>query len=90
NEAIACESAANYYLSKGRELFARTYLIQSLHGFSNWGATEKVKQLQENYPELRHEHLTDGQPQEIAALPLEQGLFFASTTTRTGSSPEMD
>ncbi|MED4755045.1 helix-turn-helix transcriptional regulator [Brevibacillus choshinensis] len=89
NEAIACELAAAFYLSKSKERFAGTYLIQSLQAFHQWGATEKVKQLRETYPQLQHEQLTDS-PEELLRSQDEKGFFFNTSTTKTGSSPEMD
>ncbi|QRG67513.1 helix-turn-helix transcriptional regulator [Brevibacillus choshinensis] len=89
NEAIACELAAAFYLSRKKERFAGTYLTQSLQAFHQWGATEKVKQLRETYPQLQQEQLTES-PEEPLRSQNELGPFFSSTTTKTGSSPEMD
>lgn len=90
NEAIACELAASFHLSRNRERFATTYLIQALHSYHQWGAAEKVKQLREDYPQLQHEQLSKGQTEELPKPQDELGLFLGSTTTKTGSSPELD
>jgi len=52
NEAIACELAGKFYLESGREKIAKTYLADARAGYLNWGATAKVKDLEEKYPVL--------------------------------------
>ncbi|MBE9129492.1 MULTISPECIES: AAA family ATPase [unclassified Coleofasciculus] len=51
-EALAYELAANFYLSRGRYLSARTYMQEARYCYLKWGATAKVKQLDETYPQL--------------------------------------
>lgn len=52
NEAIANELAAKFYLAKGFDLIAKAYLTESRYGYVKWGATAKVKELEENYPQF--------------------------------------
>ena len=44
-EAIAYESAARFYASRGFEQIARTYLTSARDGYLRWGALGKVRQL---------------------------------------------
>jgi len=48
-EALANELAAKFYLSLGKEKFAQIYLTESYYGYARWGATAKLKQLEEKY-----------------------------------------
>ncbi len=52
NEALANELAAQFYLLKGRGKFAKVYLIEARYHYLQWGATGKVKQLDERYYQL--------------------------------------
>ncbi len=52
NEAIANELAAKFYLAKGQVKIAKAYLIDAHYGYIKWGATPKVKDLEEKYPGL--------------------------------------
>ncbi|MBR8835477.1 MAG: AAA family ATPase [Stigonema ocellatum SAG 48.90 = DSM 106950] len=51
-EALANELAAEFYLSLGREKIARLYMTESYYGYSNWGATAKVRDLELMHPQL--------------------------------------
>ena len=51
-EAIANELAAKFYLNWGREKVARVYMMEARYCYSRWGATAKVKHLEDNYPQL--------------------------------------
>ncbi len=51
-EALANERAAEFYLTLGREKIARLYLTESYYGYSNWGATAKVRDLELMHPQL--------------------------------------
>ncbi len=52
NEAIACELAARFYLTQGRNKIAHVYLTDAWQGYTNWGATGKASALQNRYPHL--------------------------------------
>ena len=52
NEALANELAAKFYLAKGLDTVARAYLMEARYGYIRWGATAKVKALDEKYPHL--------------------------------------
>jgi len=57
NEALACEVAARFYLARGFEAIAHTYLRNARNCYDRWGALGKVKQLDERYPHLHEERL---------------------------------
>lgn len=52
NEALANELAARFFLAKGRLAIARAYLLEARNGYLRWGATTKVKSLDNQYPQL--------------------------------------
>ena len=52
-EALANELAAKFYLGWGnQEKVARVYMMDAHYCYSCWGATAKVKHLEERYPHL--------------------------------------
>ena len=51
-EAMANELAARFYLSKGKDKIARSYMQEAHYGYRIWGAAAKVKHLEKNYPQL--------------------------------------
>lgn len=54
-ESVACELAASYYLNRGKELSALSYLQSAYAGYTKWGLDLKTKQLEEKFPQLRQE-----------------------------------
>lgn len=52
HEAMANELAARFYLGRGFERIARTYLQEARYGYLKWGATAKVRALEEQYAAL--------------------------------------
>ena len=52
NEALACETAARFYASRGFEDIAEMYLGRARDGYRRWGADGKVRQLEASYPRL--------------------------------------
>jgi PAS domain S-box-containing protein len=51
-EALAYELAAKFYLSRGREKFAQTYMKEARYCYERWGAKAKVADLEARYPQL--------------------------------------
>lgn len=51
-EALANELAAKFYLQAGRWKVAKAYLLDAHYCYVRWGATAKVKDLDEKYPTL--------------------------------------
>jgi PAS domain S-box-containing protein len=60
NEALANELAARFYLARGFEKIGHTYLRDARHCYLRWGATGKVRQLEELHPEIREEEAVSG------------------------------
>jgi predicted ATPase/signal transduction histidine kinase len=67
NEALANEIAARFYLTRGLEKIAYTYLKDARYGYSRWGATAKLHQLDELYPHLWDEKSLAGSANLIGA-----------------------
>jgi len=55
NEALANELAARFYAARDLEKIARSYLREARYCYLRWGATGKVRQLDQLYPHLREE-----------------------------------
>ena len=53
NEALANELAAQFYLKRGIEKVAHSFLRDARHCYLRWGADGKVRQLEQLYPQLR-------------------------------------
>jgi PAS domain S-box-containing protein len=70
NEALALEIAARFYAVRGFDRIARTYMQAARHGYLQWGATGKVRQLDERYPYLRDDAPID--PTRTVETPVEQ------------------
>jgi PAS domain S-box-containing protein len=70
NEALANELAARFYLARGFEKIAHTYLRDARHCYLRWGAAGKVRQLEELYPQTREEETVSG-PTSIIGTPVE-------------------
>ncbi|MDZ8025869.1 MAG: AAA family ATPase [Nostoc sp. DedQUE11] len=51
-EALANELAAKFYFQCGKEKVAQTYLADAYYGYSNWGATAKLRDLEVKYPQI--------------------------------------
>jgi PAS domain S-box-containing protein len=53
NQALAAELAARFYSTRGFDTIARAYMRDARHGYLQWGAEGKVRQLDQLYPCLR-------------------------------------
>jgi PAS domain S-box-containing protein len=51
NEALGNELAAKFWLSRGKEDFAKLYMRKAYQGYQIWGAKRKVEVLEETYPQ---------------------------------------
>ena len=65
-EAIAYEVAARFYAARGFERFADSYLREARYSYLRWGADGKVRQLDQQYPQLRRERLVTTATSTIA------------------------
>ncbi|MCP4112468.1 MAG: AAA family ATPase [Desulfobacteraceae bacterium] len=77
-EALANELAAKFYLTQNKEKIARTYMRDARHCYIRWGATAKVRHLEQTYPEL----LTASY-EKIRTYPMTE-TYTATQTTRSG------
>jgi PAS domain S-box-containing protein len=76
NEALANELAARFYMARGFEKIAYAYLRDARYNYVRWGATGKVRQLDELYPQLKtDEKVVD--PTNAVGTPIEH-LDFAA------------
>jgi PAS domain S-box-containing protein len=55
NEGVGNELAAQFYLKRGIEKVAHSYLRDARYCFLRWGALGKVKQLDERYPAIEQQ-----------------------------------
>src|SRR5438132_7938188 len=70
NEGLAHEVAARFYAARGFDTFARAYLREARRCYLRWGASGKVRQLDETYPDLRQEESLPG-PMSTIGAPVE-------------------
>jgi len=66
NEAIAYEVAARFYAARGFEKIADSYLREARYGYLRWGADGKVRQLDQQYPQLGQERPVTSSTSTIA------------------------
>jgi predicted ATPase/serine phosphatase RsbU (regulator of sigma subunit)/tRNA A-37 threonylcarbamoyl transferase component Bud32 len=66
NEAVANELAARFYISRGKQVFAATYLRESRRAYTAWGATAKVAMLQHSYADLLGDESTHHRPRTVS------------------------
>jgi PAS domain S-box-containing protein len=76
NEALVNELSARFYAARGFEKIADAYRRDARYGYLRWGATGKVRQLDELYPQLQEKELAAG-PTSTIGTPVEQ-LDFAT------------
>ena len=51
-EALAYELAAEFYLMRGMDKIAQTYMTEARYRYVRWQATSKVKNLEQRYPQF--------------------------------------
>ena len=61
-EALANELAAKFYLGRGKEKIAATYMQEAYYCYARWGATAKTNNLERHYPQLLTPILQSQQP----------------------------
>ena len=71
SQAIANEVAARFYAARGLETIAHAYLRNARYCYLRWGAVGKVRQLEQDHPELR-EDLASGLPTKTIGTSIEQ------------------
>jgi predicted ATPase/signal transduction histidine kinase len=68
NEGLAYEVAARFYAARGVESIAQTYLRNARHCYLRWGASGKVRQLEQRHPWLREESSASAPGATVSAL----------------------
>jgi predicted ATPase/serine phosphatase RsbU (regulator of sigma subunit) len=76
-EALAYELAAKFYLGRGMEKIAQTYLLEAHYRYQQWGALAKVKHLEERYPQWLVKKMTQSPT---------SGTFISTTTMMASST----
>ena len=76
-EALANELAAKFYLNWNKEKVAAGYMQEAYYCYSRWGATTKVQDLEQRYPQL----LVPILQQQPTSLSATKTLFSTSTLT---------
>jgi predicted ATPase/signal transduction histidine kinase/DNA-binding NarL/FixJ family response regulator/tRNA A-37 threonylcarbamoyl transferase component Bud32 len=82
-EALAYELAAKFYLGRGREKFAQTYMREAHYCYGRWGAKAKVADLSVKYPQLITQL-----PRAIRTIDINQKKPI--TTTANNSTEALD
>ncbi|MCG8366236.1 MAG: hypothetical protein MJA27_23235, partial [Pseudanabaenales cyanobacterium] len=82
-KALANELAAKFYLAWGREKLAQVFMSDAHYAYSRWGATAKVNQLEEKYPNLLTQNPT---PSPIITA----NQLTASSTTLSQTGDVLD
>jgi PAS domain S-box-containing protein len=67
NEALANELAGRFYMARGFDKIAHTYLRDARSCYLRWGADGKVRQLDQLHPQLRQPELASGPTRTIGA-----------------------
>ncbi len=83
DDAIANELAAKFFLAKGFHVIAMAYMREARFGYLKWGATFKVKQLDEKYSQ----HFP-GTSVSIRAGLLDTSTSSSSSSSRTSTGSE--
>ena len=73
NEALASELAARYFLSRGSATAAQGPLEAAYAAYARWGASGKVKQLEEHFPQLRSRPTTPEKSWSLLSAPALHG-----------------
>ena len=76
-EALANELAAKFYLTKGYERIAKTYMKEACYLYTLWGAKAKVDQLNKKYSELLYviPDLTEKENELELTISRQSGLY---------------
>lgn len=85
--ALANELAAKFFLQQQRDSFARVYLNEAYYGYYCWGATAKLRQLEESYSYLLAQQVIHSQQGTLPTTPL--AATAATSTIRTSQSLDL-
>jgi PAS domain S-box-containing protein len=59
-EALANELAAKFYLEWGKHCIVQEYLVHAYYCYAHWGATAKIQELEQRYPQFLRSILEPG------------------------------
>ena len=82
-EGLANELAARFWMKRGKENFASTYLNNAFNCYARWGSEAKVKDLEKQFPDLVH--LSNGSSNNVS-----ETTHSEETTTGTRSGASFD
>jgi predicted ATPase/signal transduction histidine kinase len=85
-EALANELAAKFYLSRGQEKIAKTYMAEARYLYHKWGALAKVKWLEEKYRDLLRETATPSEATRLSS----RATVSTSGTSSTSAAGALD
>ena len=77
-EALAYELAAEFYLARGMDKIAQSYMQEAHYGYVRWQATAKVEDLAARYPQFLKSSLAKSITDSHTITPI------TSTSTRSG------
>jgi predicted ATPase/signal transduction histidine kinase/tRNA A-37 threonylcarbamoyl transferase component Bud32 len=77
DEALAYELAAKFYLARGMDKFAQTYLTEAHYRYQQWGALAKLRNLEQRYPQFLGPKTARAMEADATIL----GTKMASTST---------
>ncbi len=81
-EALAYELAAKFYLARGMEKFAQTYLKEAHYRYQQWGALAKVKDLETRYSQFLAFKTARAMEEDVTI----SATRMVSSSTKGGSS----
>ncbi|MEM9152517.1 MAG: GAF domain-containing protein, partial [Cyanobacteria bacterium P01_F01_bin.3] len=81
--ALGNELAAKFYLGWGKSRIAESFMQEAYYGYSHWGASAKVADLEAHYPQLLRPIL---QPSAASNNPLSLLMTMAGTTASIQNS----
>ena len=85
--ALANELAAKFYLNQGRPKMASVYLQDAHYLYARWGATAKVKALEDAYPQLRRR---ESSLKTLSTLTTNTTSTLPSRSTTRGKDDTLD
>ncbi|MGK7900208.1 MAG: AAA family ATPase, partial [Hormoscilla sp.] len=89
-EALANELAGKFYWEWGKEKIARTYMIDAYYGYSRWGASSKVSDLEQGYEQLLAPILQQDKSRLSTGETIAQMTMGTVTSTSSGTSALLD
>ena len=87
DHALANELAANSYAQSGKPTIARTYMTEALYGWRMWGATARVRRIEEDHQDLLI--IAGGEGLMAGTVGETTSSSSSSSSTATGSRLDM-